>query len=155
MLILNKEQHLEYLDNIILNSITSVSKISSLNVKFLIIVQAIEILGAYLDNKPFRAKEQSSQRFELAIYKLFPSSYKSFNTKNFLYYQLRNFLVHSLISSSKIVLYEDISNYEHLYYNKDVLYISYSDFFNDFVFAFNKLKFMILNDKVKLKKILY
>lgn len=155
MLILNKEQHLEYLDNIILNSITSVSKISSLNVKFLIIVQAIEILGAYLDNKPFRAKEQSSQRFELSIYKLFPSTYKSINTKNFLYYQLRNFLVHSFISSSKIILYEDISNYEHLYYNKDVLYISYSDFFNDFVFAFNKLKFMILNDKVKLKKFLY
>lgn len=155
MLISNKDEHLEYLDNVILNSVTSVSKTASLNVKFLITVQAIEILGAYLDYKPFRAKEQSSQRFELAINKLFPSSYQTVNNKNFLYYQLRTFLVHSFLSSSKIILYEDISNYEHLYYNKDVLYISYSDFFNDFVFAFNKLKFMILNDKVKLKKILY
>lgn len=155
MLIFNKDQHLQYLDNVILNSVTSVSKTASLNVKFLIIVQAIEILGAYLDYKPFRAKEQSSQRFELAINKLFPSSYQAINYKNFLYYQLRTFLVHSFLSSSKIVLFEDNSAYEHLHYNNDILYISYSEFFNDFGFALNKLKSLILKDKLKLKKILY
>lgn len=156
MLIQSKEEHINFLNTTICLSVSSAYKIPQINIKFLILTQAIEILGTYFDYKPFRAKEQSSKRFEIAITKLFPQQYQKINNKNFLYYQLRNFLIHSFLPSNKVKLFENntISN-EHLILKDSVLFISYNQFYYDFIKAVEKLNFLILNDKIKLKKILY
>lgn len=156
MLIQTKEDHINFLKHSVLEPISALSK-DEIQTKFtfLLIGQAIEILGAYLDKKPIRAKDQSSKRFELAIYKLFPKNYTLINKQNFLYYQLRNFLIHSFIPSNKLLL---VSNSQkradkHLSYENDCLTLCCDIFYTDFETAVNKLIRKIEEDKIPLKKI--
>ena len=49
----------------------------------IILSQSIETLGAFIDNKPFRAKMQSKKRFGMALKMLFPREYKRANNDFF------------------------------------------------------------------------
>lgn len=71
---------------------------------FVLISQAIEILGACLDDKPFRAKNQSRKRFELAIRALFPPQYQRLNYKGWLYENFRCNMSHLFVPSNSIIL---------------------------------------------------
>ena len=154
MVISSKLEHINFLRTI-LAEIEKVNNENQVKFLFLLIGQAIEILGSYFDNKPFRAKQQSSKRFEIAIYKLFPNEYQKINNKNFLYYQLRNFLTHSFIPSDKLLLKANStqSSIKHLCYDNEILIIYADIFYKDFSTAVEKLIKMVENDKIKLKKI--
>lgn len=67
---------------------------------FVMMMQAIEYLGAILDDKPLKAREQSKKRFSQAIKKLFDPRYQYYNRNNELYDHLRNHLMHAFSSGS-------------------------------------------------------
>lgn len=71
---------------------------------FLMMSQIMEVLGAFLDDKPLRAKEQSSRRFALALKKLFKPSYFYANEKDFLYHNYRCNMSHLLTTSNQMLL---------------------------------------------------
>jgi len=70
---------------------------------FLLISQAIETLGAFLDNKPIAVKAQSKKRFHLAIAQLFPQEYQDLTADDWLYKQLRCNLSHMCSGGGFIV----------------------------------------------------
>jgi len=121
----------------------------------IILSQTIETLGAFMDNKPFRAKMQSKKRFSLALKYFFPKSYKRANNNFFLYNKLRNQIAHILVPSTLINIIEYTNdNYEHMTSNKeDVLYISVNSFYNDVVKAIDMLEHKFNTEELKQKKI--
>ncbi len=70
---------------------------------------SIEFLGAFLDKKPLRARQQSKERFQRSLEVFFPPSYAYLNQKGLLYDQFRNHVVHSFLPSSRLRLVHDPS----------------------------------------------
>ncbi len=115
--------------------------------------QSIETLGAFMDNKPFRAKMQSKKRFGLALKFLFPRNYKRANNDFFLYNKLRNQIAHILIPSTLINIteYTNVDN-EHMTSNKEgVLFISVTQFYKDVELAIDKLEKKFNSGELKAK----
>ena len=129
-------------------------------IKFQLIVTAIEFLGACLDNHKFEDNEKSEIRFNKALVKLFPTSYKKYSKKDSeisLYKQLRCGMIHKLRPlSSKIRLTER----RHLNKDKKVhmteidndLYLVLEDFYDDLYNACEKLKELDEKRKLPTKK---
>ncbi len=102
------------------------------------ISQYIETLGAFLDKKPFKTPRQSSQRFHLALEKLFPPRYSGFNKNNFLYKQLRSNFTHLGIESQFLELdYSSENNNYHLRFNDGKTTIVTSQLLLDYIKACN------------------
>ena len=120
-----------------------------------ILSQTIETLGAFMDNKPFRAKMQSKKRFGLALKFLFPRNYKRANNDFFLYNKLRNQIAHILVPSTLINITEYTgANNEHMTSNKEgVLFISVNQFYNDVVIAIDKLEEKFNSGELKAKTV--
>ena len=121
----------------------------------IILSQTIETLGAFIDNKPFRAKIQSKKRFGLALKLLFPKNYKRANNNFFLYNKLRNQIAHILVPSTLINITEYTGDRnEHMTSSKDgVLFISVTQFLNDVVEAVNKLEKKFNSGELKAKTV--
>ncbi|MEA3448479.1 MAG: hypothetical protein U9Q98_08550 [Bacteroidota bacterium] len=94
----------EYIRKHIVQEIRDVLKNDHLNVAFVMMALAIEILGAFLDDKPMKAKQQSKKRFRNALYHLFPGKYARLNKGDRLYEQFRNSMVHVFLPSAHIQL---------------------------------------------------
>ncbi len=150
MQIITKEAHIEFLNGI-LNQIRSLIAEKHTVVSVLTMSQLIEIMGSYLDEKPMRSKEQSANRFNTAIYRLFPIPYSKANRKSFLYFQLRTSLVHTLTPTCSITLKSGKSD-KHLSLNNEVMEIYVENLFNDTQKAVEILIRLINEDKIKLKK---
>jgi len=102
------------------------------------ISQYIETLGAFLDKKPFKTPRQSSQRFHLALEKLFPPRYSGFNKNNFLYKQLRSNFTHLGIESQFLVFdYASENNNYHLHFKDGKTTIVTSQLLSDYIKACN------------------
>jgi len=120
-----------------------------------ILSQTIETLGAFMDNKPFRAKMQSKKRFGLALRFLFPRNYKRANNDFFLYSKLRNQIAHILIPSTliNIIEYTGVNN-EHMTSNKNgILFISVNQFHKDVELAINRLEEKFNSGEFKTKTV--
>ncbi|MCK5907735.1 MAG: hypothetical protein KAG37_09105, partial [Flavobacteriales bacterium] len=101
-----------------------------------IMSQYIETLGAFLDKKPFKVPRQSSQRFHLALEKLFPPRYSGFNKNNFLYKQLRSNFTHLGVESQFLVFdFDDENINSHLRFNDGKTTIVISKFLEDYINA--------------------
>ncbi len=102
---------------------------------FVIIAQALETLGSFLDSKPLKARDQSKIRFSHAINKLMPVRYAKHNDKHKLYDQLRANLAHTFTSSQHIILTsksnKELGN-KHLEKVNDKLVLVAEDFYEDF-----------------------
>ncbi len=155
MQIVTKNEHIEFLRNKVLFNVKTAFLNEQIMFGFMTAAQAIEILGAYLDSKPLRAKQQSLKRFGLAISRLFPKEYYYANENNFLYYQLRACMTHFFIPTSHVSLNSGFSKNEkpHLSKKNGVLYLYSENFFLDFQNAVLELEKKILNNKIKLKPI--
>ncbi|HNY44252.1 MAG: hypothetical protein QM212_04045 [Bacteroidota bacterium] len=155
MYISTSEQHIEFLKNTVLKGVENAFENNQLIFGFMSLAQAIEILGAYLDDKPLRAKKQSLKRFSLAINRLFPKEYSKANDKNFLYYQLRACMTHFFIPTSRLSLNLGRDNKEkpHLSVIDGVMLIYHENLLTDFRFAVSILEKRILEGKLKLKPI--
>lgn len=155
MYISTSEQHIDFLKNTVLKGVENAFENNQLIFGFMSLAQAIEILGAYLDDKPLRAKKQSLKRFSLAINRLFPKEYSKANDKNFLYYQLRACMTHFFIPTSRLSLNFGAGTKEkpHLAVIDGVMYLYYKNLFADFRQAVLILEKRILDGKLKLKPI--
>ena len=115
----------------------------------------IETIGAFLDNKPLRARKQSKLRFGNALYQLFPKEYAICNKGGFLYDALRNHSAHNLIPSSFLFLYNEENNNtkKHLSLFDEKINFCIRSFAKDFLNACEKLSLDIKKEKLKAKVI--
>ena len=114
----------------------------------------IETLGAIIDDKPIRAKNQSKVRFGSALYHLFPNQYGFVNKGAFLYESLRNHSAHNLIPSSKIFFVDkDSKSVRHLAQQKIQVTFVIETFAKDFITACDLALDKIKNGDVKSKNI--
>ena len=109
---------------------------------FVLMSQALETLGSFLDSKPLKAKDQSKLRFSHAINRLMPNKYSKFNDKHAFYDQLRASLAHTFTTSRQIILTSK-SNIElgkkHLENSDNKLVLVVEDFYSDFKKACSRL----------------
>lgn len=151
MLITTKEEHINFLNGIFSQAQKLVEEGNNV-VATLIMSQLIEIMGSYFDAKPIRSREQSANRFNTAIYKLYPIKYSKANKKSFLYYQLRTSIVHTLTPTCSIALKNGTSD-QHLIEKDEITEIYVGNLLNDTEKAVAILTRLINEDKVKLKKL--
>jgi len=155
MIINTSEEHIDFLNTNLLIPIRKVLDTHDSVFGFMLMGQAIEILGSYLDNKPIRAKQQSASRFSLAVYKLFPSKYTAINRNNLLYIQLRACLTHTFIPSGNVSLNFGLDEKEkhHLQLENGVLYLYSENLYSDLENAVKRLIRNIKSNKIRLKKL--
>lgn len=151
MQITTKEEHIDFLNGI-LNQAKSLVAEGHTAVATLVMSQLIEIMGSYFDAKPMRSREQSTNRFNTAIYKLFPIKYSKANRKSFLYYQLRTSIVHTLTPTCSVALKSGASD-QHLVEKDEITEIYIGNLLNDTEKAVVILIRLINEDKVKVKKL--
>lgn len=151
MQITTKEEHIDFLNGI-LNQAKSLVAEGHTAVATLVMSQLIEIMGSYFDAKPVRSREQSANRFNTAIYKLFPIKYSKENRKSFLYYQLRTSIVHTLTPTCSVALKSGASD-QHLVEKDEITEIYIGNLLNDTEKAVVILIRLINEDKVKVKKL--
>jgi hypothetical protein len=155
MLISTPEQHIEFLQKQVLGSVKKTFDDNQLLFGFMVMGQAIEILGSYLDDKPMRAKQQSLKRFSIAINRLFPKTYRDANQSSFLYYQLRSCMTHMFVPTARLSLNTGKQTKEkpHLCFKEGVMYLYSEEFLMDFTSAVVNLQNKISTGKLKLKNI--
>jgi len=151
MQITTKEEHIDFLNGI-LNQAKSLVAEGHTAVATLVMSQLIEIMGSYFDAKPMRSREQSANRFNTAIYKLFPIKYSKANKKSFLYYQLRTSIVHTLTPTCSVALKSGISD-QHLVEKEEITEIYVGNLIKDTEKAIGILVRLINDDKMKIKKL--
>lgn len=153
-MISTKEEHIKFLNEQVVNPLSKIKSENSIIFAFILMAQSLEIIGAYLDNKPMRAKNQSSKRFNLAVNKLFKKEYRDLNSNNFLYKQLRTCLLHMFIPSSKTELrFGKAPSGIHPVASENKVVFYADDFYEDIERAVNQIIRMIDNGKIKPKKI--
>ena len=94
----------KFIDHYFVNEIARLNKNDFGYFSFVLISQAIEILGAALDDKPFRARNQSKKRFDLGIRALFDERYQRLNYNSWLYDNFRCNISHLFVPSNAIIL---------------------------------------------------
>jgi len=151
MQITTKEEHIEFLNGILSQAKSLVAE-GHTAIATLVMSQLIEIMGSYFDAKPMRSREQSANRFNTAIYKLFPIKYSKANRKSFLYYQLRTSIVHTLTPTCSVALKSGASD-QHLVEKDEITEIYIGNLLNDTEKAVGILIRLINEDKVKVKKL--
>jgi hypothetical protein len=121
---------------------------------FLMMSQIIEVLGAFIDDKPFRAKDQSQKRFNLALKKLLKSQYFKVNDKNFLYIHYRCNMSHLLTTSTHILLsnIHQIPQEQHLSIQNGKLILLAEPLLSDIKLSIEKLLKKIETGDIKEKK---
>ena len=116
--------------------------------------QYIETLGAFLDKKPFKTPRQSSQRFSLALEKLFPTRYYGFNKNNFLYKQLRSNFTHLGVESQFLAFDFTKENLgSHLNYQNGKTTIVIFKLLADYTKACNTVIDLLQNASIKKKNL--
>ena len=86
-----------FLEEVIIRELGKMQEIEISYMPFVLMGQAIEVLGGFLDNKPMKAKGQSSRRFSNSVNRLFGGRYRLLNDKLYLYDKLRNQMTHTFI----------------------------------------------------------
>ncbi len=145
----DNKKAIDFLQNII-NDIKSMHNNGLYYLSFVIMVSAVETLGAFIDKKPLRARAQSFKRFNLAIDKLFPLKYHIVNKNSFLYDKLRNHFAHNLLPSSYLILIDkETDNQKHLDFKDEKLIVAADIFYADLKLASKKVINKIKNDELK------
>lgn len=138
----NKLSSKEFIQKVFIGEISKMIDNGSCHFAFVIMVQALETLGSFLDSKPLKARDQSRLRFSHAINRLMPLKYAKLNDNHLLYDQLRASLAHTFTSSRHIFLTSRSSEKngnKHLEKINDKLVLVAEDFYDDFKKACNRL----------------
>jgi hypothetical protein len=117
------------------------------------LAHGIETAGAFLDDKPFKAKGQGKKRFNKSLNKLFPQAYSEANRKLDLYGQLRSHISHCMLPAKSILI--EHRSTKHLHFEESVLHLSLQMFFTDYVDAMEKLLDLMKTGKFKNKRIVF
>ena len=150
------EQEKEFISRIFIDEIGRLQKEGFYFFSFILMGQAIEALGCFLDNKPMKAKAQSSKRFSKGLNILMGNKYRIVNNAHWLYDKLRNQLTHSFVPSKSLYLLsrnKQTAELQHLQWHNDRLVLVAEDMYDDLKGACKHLFSMIDKDKVTLKNI--
>lgn len=157
----NKEQieRLEsFFNKVIIGELGKLQKADLSYMQFVIMGQAIEVLGGFLDNKPMKAKGQSAKRFSYGVNRLFGGRYRLLNNNEYLYDKLRNQMTHTFIPGKDLLLLneaENPGNYKHLEIIDGRLVLIAEVFYKDICSACQRLISYLREGKVKPKNIAF
>jgi hypothetical protein len=112
----------------------------------------IEVSGALLDNRPFKAKGLGRTRFLLALSQLFPPEYLAADRHVDLYGQLRSHLSHSLLPGQLLTFSEALP---HLSLDGRTVNLSMSRLFSDYEAAMLQLLKRAEEGRLKEKMLLF
>lgn len=115
------------------------------------IAHGIEVCGALMDKRPFKAKGLGRSRFSAALRQLFPDSYTVADHQLDLYGQLRSHMSHSMIPGNLVNIQKQG---HHLLFDKGVLHVSMEQLFSDYVLAIQRLLKMAESDALPHKRII-
>lgn len=157
----NKEQieRIEsFLNEVIIKELGKLQLAGLSYMQFVIMGQAVEVLGGFLDNKPMKAKGQSARRFSSGVNRLFGGRYRLLNDNFLLYDKLRNQMTHTFIPGADLLLlsHEDsVTGYTHLHYADGRLVLIAETFYNDICKACGRLLADLKGGRVKPKNIAF
>lgn len=126
-----------YVERHLLAELREVAKVNAPTLLLTGIMQGIESLGALLDDKPLKARDQSKRRFRSALRRLFGARYREVDDRIDLYERLRNHLAHVRSISASIAVTEQADL--HLTSVSDVVNIHPATFLSDFEDACNRI----------------
>ena len=93
-----------FLNTVVLEELGKLQDAGLTYMHFVIMGQAVEVLGGFLDQKPMKAKGQSAHRFAAAVRYLLGGRYRLLNENNFLYDKLRNQMTHTFLPGGDLIL---------------------------------------------------
>lgn len=147
-----------FLDEVIVGELGKLQGISLTCMHFVLMGQAVEVLGSFLDNKPFKARDQAAKRFEAGINKLFGGRYRLANENNELYQKLRNQMTHTFTPGGGLILLNraDVEpGIRHLDKIGTKWVLVAEDFYEDICRAADRLKAALRENKIPIKRIVY
>jgi hypothetical protein len=147
-----------FLHEVVIAELSRLQGIGLSYMQFVVMGQAIEVLGGFLDQKPMKAKDQSARRFSLSVNKLFGGRYRLLNDKNALYHVLRNQMTHTFLPGARLLLLDRARNHEgyrHLEQVGERLVLISEDFFEDICRAAERLCEALREKRLKPKPISY
>lgn len=100
------------------------------------VAHGIEVCGALLDQRPFKAKGLGRTRFQLALRLLFPPGYMEADRRVDFYGQLRSHLSHSMIPGQLLLFTEGVP---HLTVEDGTLHLSAERLMSDYEAAIHQL----------------
>jgi hypothetical protein len=144
----------EFIENRLFSDLDRLMADGLHHIALVVMTQSVELFGAFLDNKPFRARGQSKERFERALKHLFPVKYFHANIQTRLYESLRSQVAHILIPSPTIRLAGENQNDNHLKFSgpDKVLLIHAGEFASDLKSAWKKVRHMQEKGLIKVKQ---
>lgn len=147
-----------FLEEVIIRELGKLQDAGLSYMQFVLMGQAIEVLGGFLDNKPMKAKGQSSKRFANGVNRLFGGRYRLLNDSCFLYDKLRNQMTHTFIPGKGLILLPAVSpdgKYKHLDYQDGQLVLVAEVFYRDICEACARLVAGMKAGRIKPKNIAF
>ena len=152
------ENTVAFLETVVIGELGKVQNAGLSYMQFVLMGQAIEVLGGFLDRKPMKTKGQAAKRFAAGITYLFGGKYRILNENDFLYHKLRNQMVHAFIPAQDILLLnqeEESGEFRHLERKNGQLVMISGVFYRDICRACKRLADLIKEGKVKPKNIAF
>lgn len=147
-----------FLEEVVIRELGKLQQADLSYMQFVLMGQAIEVLGGFLDNKPMKAKGQSARRFSLGADRLFGGKYRLRNDNSVLYDKLRNQMTHTFIPGGDLLLLnreDPAGKYTHLDYCDGRLVLIGEVFYKDICLACSRLLDYLKEGKVKTKHIAF
>ena len=126
-----------FLEEVIIRELGKMQEIEISYMPFVLMGQAIEVLGGFLDNKPMKAKGQSSRRFSNSVNRL---------------------LTHTFIPGGDLLLLnhaDPAGRYQHLQYSGGKLVLIADVFYQDICQACRRLVNHLKEGRIKPKNIAF
>lgn len=147
-----------FLQEVILKELEKMLQADLSYMQFVVMGQAIEVLGSFLDNKPMKAKGQSAHRFANSVNRLFGGRYRLLNDNYFLYDKLRNQMTHTFIPGAGLLLLQHVDTEgqgKHLEYQKGQLILVADVFYRDICMACRRLVSLLKSGRIKPKNVAF
>ena len=147
-----------FLDQVIVKELGKLQQVGLSYMQFVIMGQAVEVLGGLMDNKPMKARGQSAKRFRTGINRLFGGKYRLLNDNDFLYDKLRNQMTHTFIPGKDLVLINTVAeagSQRHLDMKDGQLVLIGELFYQDICGACERLTGLMKDGRLKPKNIAY
>lgn len=157
---MTKEEQIQrtelFLEELIIRELGKLKDSGLSYMQFVLMGQAIEVLGSFLDSKPVKARGQSARRFSKAINYLLGGRYRVLNDNYFLYDKLRNQMTHTFMPGGDLLLLDRMDpagEFRHLEYKDGKLVLIGEVFYEDLCRAATRLTEGLKAGKIKPKNI--
>ncbi len=147
-----------FLNEVVMGELGKLQHAGLSYMQFVLMGQAIEVLGGFLDQKPMKAKGQGAKRFAACVKYLLGGRYRLLNENDFLYHTLRNQMTHTFIPGNQLLLLngeENTTGYQHLERKGNQLVMISGVFYEDLCQACERLLVLLKEGRLKPKNIAF